>query len=143
MNVKNESGQAIVLIALLMIAMLAVTGLAIDGGGMFLLQRDAQNAVDAGTWAATYALCSGGDIAEAAGNAVRANGFDPSNLTITTPITHRTDVANPEEYVRLELTAEKTAYFIQIVYRGPLIVTTSAVGHCNTFSEPPTISLAE
>ena len=44
---KSEAGQAIVLIAFGMIVLIMVMGLAIDGGGLLFLRRDAQNAADA------------------------------------------------------------------------------------------------
>src|ERR1043166_1332762 len=54
-----ERGQAIVLIALLIIALVGMLGLAVDGGGLYFLRRDAQNAVDAAVVAGTYRLCTG------------------------------------------------------------------------------------
>lgn len=42
-----QSGQAIVLMALMMLGLMAALGLAIDGGGLFFLHRDTQNATDA------------------------------------------------------------------------------------------------
>ncbi len=54
----KESGQAIVLVALLMVALLAGAGLAIDGGGLYFLYRDARNATDSAALAAAYTLCT-------------------------------------------------------------------------------------
>jgi Flp pilus assembly protein TadG len=144
---KAESGQAIVLIAILMIGLIAMLGLVIDAGGMFVLKRDTQNAVDAAALAAAYALCTNTadpvqSATEAAMRLVEANGFSRTTATITSPITHR-EVESPENYVRVSITAEKPAYFIQIVYRNPLLVTSSAVGVCNRDQNPPSIALAE
>ncbi len=52
---QKQSGQAIVLIAVLLTALIGALGLAIDGGGMYLLYRDAQNAVDAAALTSAYA----------------------------------------------------------------------------------------
>ena len=54
-KIEKGSGQAIVLIALGAVGMLAFTALAIDGGSLLFLQRDAQNAVDAAVTAAILA----------------------------------------------------------------------------------------
>src|SRR3954454_15500212 len=73
-----QSGQAIVLMALTMVGLLGFTGLAVDGGGLFFLQRDAQNATDAAVIAATYARCTGAtstEIVTAGVAAAEANGF--------------------------------------------------------------------
>jgi len=57
----KESGQAIVLVALVMVALLAATGMAVDGGGLYFLYRDAQNATDSAALAAAYTLCTNPD----------------------------------------------------------------------------------
>ena len=138
---QAQSGQAIVLMALAMIALIGMLGLAIDGGGMFFLQRDAQNATDAAVLAATYALCAGGDQAsvENAGyEAAAANGFrneGDRSVTVSNPPLHGEKAADSGEpdrfnYVEVNITAGKPAYFIQVVYHGPLQVSTHAVGSC-------------
>lgn len=64
---KGRSGQAIVLIAVFMSTLIIMLGLAIDGGGLYLLNRDAQNAVDAAVLAATYSYCVSTDESPADG----------------------------------------------------------------------------
>src|SRR5688572_27552570 len=73
---SRESGQALVIIALLMLGLLAATGLAVDGGGLFFLQRDAQNATDASVLSASYAICTDGDPVAAGLATMASNGFD-------------------------------------------------------------------
>ncbi len=133
---QMQSGQAIVLMALTMVGLLGFTGLAVDGGGLFFLQRDAQNATDAAVIAATYARCTGGSSAEivSAGiAAAEANGFydgqDDRSVTVTNPPTSG-DKAGDPSYVEVEISGTKPAYFIQVVYKGPLQVSTRAVGYC-------------
>ncbi len=138
---QAQSGQAIILMALAMIALIGMLGLSIDGGGMFFLQRDAQNATDAAVLAATYALCAGGNQAavENAGyEAAAANGFrneGDRSVSVSNPPLHgekSVDSGAPDRfnYVEVSITANKPAYFIQVVYQGPLQVTTHAVGSC-------------
>jgi hypothetical protein len=57
----KDRGQAIVLVAFLMVALLAAAGMAVDGGGLYFLYRDAQNATDAAALAAAYTLCTNPD----------------------------------------------------------------------------------
>lgn len=131
-----ESGQALVLIAMLMVILLVMCGLAIDGGGMFLKYRDAQNAADAAALSAAYALCAGSDYEAQAFEMASANGFDEADeLVHDVSVTLTSDVASnnfeaPAGFVEVLITAEKPAYFIQLAYSGPLTVTARAVGVC-------------
>jgi hypothetical protein len=130
---RAESGQAIVLMALVMIILLGMLGLAIDGGGLYFLWRDAQNASDAAVLAASYARCTNGDIVKAGLEAAFKNGFDNNGSTNTVvvrnPPTNGAGVGN-SNYVQVDITAKKPSFFIQLVYRAPLQVTTRAVGFC-------------
>jgi hypothetical protein len=136
MKPKNpESGQAIVLIALFMIGLLAMLGLSLDGGGMFYLNRDLANAVDAGAWVGTYALCNDGDVEAAVLEIVAENGFNREDelvrsIVIDTELTVVGKYNIPAETLRVSATAEKVAYFIDFVYKDPLLVTRTAVGQC-------------
>src|SRR5688572_10301773 len=85
-NTRRESGQAILLIALAFIGLLAITGLAVDGGGLLFLKRDAQNATDAAIVAATYAKCAGADFVEAARLAAAENGFTHGQNNVTVSV---------------------------------------------------------
>jgi len=141
---KKESGQALVLIAMLIVILLGFLGLAIDGGGMFLLWRDAQNAVDAAALQAAFAYCTNGEnivsAQEAGERAALMNGFNglddntvtvdrAVNLVSTSELPGNATVLNDIIMVRIE--AEKPAYFIQLVYGGPLRVEVDALGVCN------------
>lgn len=129
----RESGQAIVLVALFLSVLIGFTGLAIDGGGMFFLQRDVQNAVDSALLAGAYQLCTNGDVVTGARIAAAQNGFENSmdgvTVTINTPPTSGPAMNDPN-YVEVEITAEKPSYFIQIFYPGPLNVTARGVSNC-------------
>ncbi|GAB4573834.1 MAG: hypothetical protein Kow0077_17470 [Anaerolineae bacterium] len=130
-----QSGQVIILMAFGMIALLAVLGLAIDGGRLYFLERDAQNATDAAAVAATYALCTNGDPVTAGTNAALENGFftDGSSMTVTInnpPTRPLQSSSDPNTFAEVIITTEIPSYFIHLVYGGDLTVSTYALGHC-------------
>lgn len=143
----SEAGQAIILIALVTVGLIAMMGLAIDGGGLYLLRRDTQNAVDAAIIAATYAQCTNGDFVAAGRRAAAKNGYtDVDGINVTDMSDgHDVEVNNPptqgsragdDEYVEVIIRAEKPKYFIQLVYGGPMEITTRGVGKCNIPRNP-------
>ena len=149
---QTESGQAIVLIALFMVVMLAMVGVAIDGGGLFLLWRDAQNAVDTAALQAAYDKCTSSNPSTWQGIGLEAadiNGFDATDDGDTIGEDYSADVkevivdlktVDGTEYVHVEINAVKPAYFIQLVYSGPLEVTAEALVYCSgavDFSDLP------
>ncbi len=140
----KERGQAIVIIAFAMIALLAFTGLAIDGGGLIALYRDAVNATDASVLAASYAICvsDNGNPVEAGLDAAKKNGFDnngtSNRVTVTYP-PHSGEQIGNRDYVQVEIWAEKPAYFIQVVRQEPLVVNTNSVGYCRQKFNPATV----
>lgn len=132
---RFQSGQVIILMAFGMIALLAVLGLAIDGGRLFYLERDAQNASDAAVLAATYALCTNGDAVLAGENAAADNGFVDNGSTVTVTINNPptkplTSTLPASSFAEVIITSQIPSYFIHLVYGGDLAVTTYALGHC-------------
>jgi hypothetical protein len=81
----RESGQAIIVIALLMVVLMAFLALAIDGGAAYSHRRTAQNASDAGALAGAVVVASGSEQATEADvlnqirYAVASNGIDLTN----------------------------------------------------------------
>lgn len=139
---RAESGQAIVLIAMVMVVLIAALGLAIDGGGLFFLWRNAQNAGDAAVLAAAYARCTGGDITTAGLQAALANGFNNDGVSNTVYINNPPadgEGAGNSNYVQVKISADKPPFFIQLVYKGPLEVTTDSVAYCTEAFDPTTI----
>lgn len=132
---RAQSGQVIILMAFGMMALLAVLGLAIDGGRLYFLERDAQNASDAAVLAATHALCtqSNDDPADAAVVAAAENGFSASEVTARHPDAAALldPDADPNDYIEVIINAEIPSYFIHLVYGGDLAVSTYALGHCS------------
>lgn len=85
---KEERGQAIVIVAFALVILLAFTGLAVDGGRAYTARRETQNAADSGVIAATRKLaemisgCETGSVendnivAQALVDMARHNGVD-------------------------------------------------------------------
>lgn len=63
--VNRESGQALVLIVVLLLGLLAVLALVVDGGHIYLQRRLGQNAADAGAMAGARVLAYNGTVNEA------------------------------------------------------------------------------
>lgn len=138
-RMRAESGQAIILIALMMIALLGILGLAIDGGGLFFMWRDVRNASDAAVLAAAYAKCTDGDMTVAGLNAAMTNGFDNNGASNTVQVNNPPtsgDAAGDDEFVQVTINANRPSYFIHLVYRGPLEVTSSSVAYCQPAFDP-------
>ncbi len=53
---RDEPGQAIVLIALMLLALVALVGLVVEGGHVFAVRRDLQNVADSAALAAAQQL---------------------------------------------------------------------------------------
>lgn len=135
-----QTGQVIILMAFGMIALLAVLGLAIDGGRLFYLERDAQNAADAAAMAAAYALCSGGNVVQAGETAAADNGFTSSEIQVTTPVDASLIPAGDDvdDYVQVVISSDIPSYFIHLVYGGDLGVSIDALGNCDSGFDPLT-----
>jgi Flp pilus assembly protein TadG len=58
-STKNERGQSLVLVALMLFVFIGMMALAIDGGFTYVSRRSAQNAADAGALAGARELCRG------------------------------------------------------------------------------------
>lgn len=141
---RAQSGQAIVIIALVALALIAIMGLAIDGGRLLFLRRDAQNAADAAAIAAGRAMCQNNpNFLNIGLAAAETNGFDDRGLTsdrngneveINAPPLNAGVPISPECvgcYLEAMVTAEIPPSFIGIVYGGPLQATGKAISACN------------
>lgn len=141
---KAESGQAIVLIALLFVVLAGMTGLAVDGGGLFFMRRDIQGAVDNAILAGAYNLCV---------DLQGSNRFDEAESSIRQVLT-RSGVTETEEHIisvtvqqptsgpfagrdaiEVVVTAVKPSYFAQVVYPEPLEITVRGTAACDTSNQ--------
>jgi len=64
-NPSQESGQTLVLVAVLLLGLVAMLGLVLDGGGMYMQRRRMQNAADAGAIAGAVVMAQGADNVQA------------------------------------------------------------------------------
>ncbi len=109
---EGERGQAIVLIAAVLLGMLMSVGLAIDAGELYVARRTAQEAADAGAYAGAVVLYEGGaysDATTAATNDVTRNGYsqggDGGRQTVTV-VEPSASPYNTTQYVRVDITVQ-------------------------------------
>ena len=84
----GESGQAVVLFAILMLALLFAVGLAIDAGQLFSAKRAEQEAADAAAFAGAVVLYqqgTGSEAISAARTDALTNGYSSGTCTMSTP----------------------------------------------------------
>ena len=88
---RDERGQVIVLLAVLMVVLLGVCGLVIDGGNWMVNRREIQNAADAAALAGASQIPSGSSLPpiETAREQYANNG-DPSDTVTVTSTTYLT-----------------------------------------------------
>lgn len=102
---RSESGQNLVVFAVIIVVLIALVGLAIDGGFGLVNRRQAQNAADAGALAGASILCKGGTEQVARDTALEyatdKNNADSAVatvvgdvITVTTTIEHPTFLMN-------------------------------------------------
>ncbi len=95
---RSESGQAIVIIALVMIVLLGFAALAIDGSNAYIHRRIAQNAADAGAFGGIYYLSTENptenDLWAKINDQAEDNGLPDTNATLADTIN-----ANVEAYL--------------------------------------------
>lgn len=81
---RRQSGQAIVLVAFILVALLGFLGLAIDGGRAYLDRRHMQASVDAAALAAAYNYMQNNDYAQA--EQAASNQFAEDERLYMTPL---------------------------------------------------------
>ena len=143
-GLRRDKGQILPIIAILMVVLLAFSGLAIDGGSILLAKRDAQNAADAATFAATRQYCLSNDPAAAVSKGdelASLNGFEdgPSeNVVTTTNFFWTTEEGAPgslwpqiPNYATIStINVEVPRYFSVIAFGGALAATAVSASNC-------------
>jgi hypothetical protein len=148
MKVKStESGQALVLIVLMIVGLIGFAALAIDGGMLLAERRRAQNAADAGVMAASLAKIQAKDLFTTALQRVASNGFGTvpgicsppgtgtdclvgsgERWTVQVSNPPRTgDFAGNSNYIQVSITSEVNTALAHMVFTGPLQTTVEAV----------------
>jgi hypothetical protein len=129
---RDESGQALILIAAALGGLLLGIGLALDTGQIFVARRAAQTAADAGAWAGAAVLYAGGSAAlarTAATDDATRNGYTAGTyITVTTssPPTSGTYAADPG-YIEVTITEQVLTRFLFGASAGRTAVTVRAV----------------
>jgi putative Flp pilus-assembly TadE/G-like protein len=113
---ESQRGQAIVLIAAVLLGMLMSVGLAIDAGELFVARRTAQEAADAGAYAGAVILYQGGDNATAKAQAtldITTNGYTDGggggteHVTVNSPpLLAGAPYLNNNEYVEVQISVD-------------------------------------
>lgn len=109
---RQEDGQALMLVALLLAVICGMTALAVDLGSFTADRRDLQNAADAIALAASQELPDSSATRAAAATWAIKNGIDPSTMTVT--VTQQTG-SNPNPRVRVELDRDHGFTFARLL----------------------------
>lgn len=117
-NSKSESGQALVVIALVAVVLFSFVSLAIDSGMIFSDRRHAQNAADTAVLAAALAKVRGQSFDAAGLSRALSNGYDNNGSTNTVEVFNPpTDghYAGNSEYVQVKITSHVHTFFAQVI----------------------------
>lgn len=137
-NVKksSEQGQAIILIALVIVGLIAITGLVVDGGMAYANRRQAQNAADSAVLAASLAKLRGDNYIFAALQQAQQNGFDNDGERSIVEV-HNPPISGPyaanSQYIQVILTANQKTYFGSVIGIRHITNTVEAVAR----AKPP------
>jgi hypothetical protein len=141
----SESGQAFVLLILVLGGVIGFTALAIDGGMVYSERRRAQNAADAGALAAALAKTQSSNLHVAALTRVDTNGYSTAwgpcspagfDCTLGTGPTWTVEVTSPpragdfagnSDYIRVEISTKVEAAFVHLFFEDGLKTTVEAV----------------
>jgi Tfp pilus assembly protein PilX len=117
---RRQRGQAIVLMALMIVALIGAVGLAIDIGNAAARQRQDQSAADAAALAAADRLSNGqseGAAASAGTNVATLAGVPPGNLSIKFLDASRNPTTDPNSviWVQAQVAEGVPTYFLRAI----------------------------
>lgn len=129
---NNQSGQSIVIMAFAVVALMGILALAIDGGRIYTLRRDAQNAADAAALQGARALCRDEDFEAKALEVAQINGFSGAGvIEVNNPPIHSDAPIVHEDQVEVVITATIQGGMIApVVHEGEINTRVLAVGDC-------------
>ena len=131
---SSERGQAIVMIAIMIVVILGFTALAVDGGRLYSERRAAQNAADAAVLSAALSKCSNGNITAAAQQIAASNGYNNDGVknivTVNSPPLTGA-YANNVKYVEVIIETKVEPGFAFFFHPDPFSLTGRAVSHCS------------
>ncbi len=144
---RQDTGQAVVLLGLALTLLLAAAGLAIDAGQLYVERRREQVAADAGAFAAASELAKHwSDPGRASGARAAAlsyaalNGYQDPTVTVNIPPTTGWYVGNPD-YAEIIVGTDVRTAFMRILGPGFVTwrVTARAVGGITAPARPYSI----
>lgn len=109
---KDQRGQSLIMVSVVIVILLAFVGLAIDGGNAYLQRRQLQTAADAGALSAARVWCldHGADWQTVGNTYCSLNAADSTGYAVTCV----TDVG-PDAPVRVTASAAVPTWFIRIL----------------------------
>lgn len=134
----RECGQVLMLTAVMATAFLGLVGLGVDAGLLYAERRQAQNAVDQATLAATRVLFEGGSTSSAIAVAfeyANANGFSAEQVTVHSPPLSGEQVGDPR-YLEVIVETQPQTFFIQALMPGGATVSARGVAGFPLRPEP-------
>ena len=128
---SNQSGQSIVIMAFAVVVLMGIMAVAIDGGRIYTLRRDAQNAADAAALQGAKAVCQDEDFEAVALDVAAMNGFSGAGVVeVNNPPLYSDSPINDDQ-VEVVITATIQGGMIApVVYEGELNTRVRAVGDC-------------
>lgn len=127
---RDESGQNLIIVALMMVVLIGFLGLVIDVGYALAQRRLAQNAADAAAHAGARALHFDEDVVAAGLQYSTSNGFDPNDadttVTINNPPNASSTFAGDTSYVQAIVERQVTPVFARILWDGTFNISAQA-----------------
>lgn len=118
---KNESGQAVVVLAVSLTVLLGCAALVIDLGADYRAKNQVQNAADFAALAAARELPDAGDAVSKGIDVACENGMEFGNVTVTTPYN------GDSSLVEVVCTKENTHAFARVFNSDSAVLTGRAV----------------
>jgi Flp pilus assembly protein TadG len=119
---KNQSGQALVIMAIMIPAILVIIGLAVDIGYVLNQKQKMQNAIDLSALAGSQMVnVNHGQVVSTAINISSKNGIPSNELTVTHPF------SNDNSKVKLKATRNVNLFFMSIIGINSATISVEAV----------------
>ena len=138
-----ERGQALIMIALIIVGIVGIAGLVIDGGNAFNDRRKAQNAADAAALASAYTRVKGGDWVGAALAAAAENGYNNdgvNNVVVLYSPPRDGPHVGDIEYVQIIIDSHVNTYFARVIGRAQINNTVKATARTTTVEIKPLLN---
>jgi Flp pilus assembly protein TadG len=130
---KRESGQSLVVIALMFLGLVAIGALVIDGGSLYLNRRNAQTAADAAAMAGAHTLCieKGTDSQiQTSVNKYALTENGATGVTLDTPVRTADATTGAKGSVTVHTTVQTTSFLANVLGFQNDTVTADAAAGC-------------